>query len=219
MRLILALALLAPAVSAQTPLGGVADALGGRERLDELTTVVTRSRVRAPLGSRTVRVRSVQSVVLPDAARWDTGQGRAARSVAISGDTLRTLGAEARLLGASATIQARQSLWLDPLVLAVRRREIQAQRLGPDLLRLTVPDFPEAVVLRLNADRRPELLTTFRQRDGRREYLEVRYADYRVVQGVAVPHRVTQAVAGVETGTATVQSVRLGQPLEPATFR
>ncbi len=217
LRLALLVSVAAPAVAAQTPLGAVADALGGRERIDALTTLVTQSRIRAPLGNRRVRVASVWSVRLPDAARWDVGRGAAARSVALVGDTLRAIGGGA--LGAEAAAHARQSLWLDPVVLAARRREVLAQRLGPDLLRLTVPGFPEAVLLRLDADRRPEALSTFRRRDGRREYLEVRYSDYRVVDGIAIPHRVAQAAAGVETGVTAVQSVRLGQPLEDAAFR
>ena len=216
---VLIIATASGAAQAQSPLRSVADALGGTERIDAIETLQTRLATRVPLAGRTVEVRSTVSVRLPSAARWDVGVGAGTSSIVVSADSVISLSAPGRIRAADARL-ARQSLWLDPVVLAARRGEVRVERLGPELLRLTVPDFPEPVLLRLGAERRPALLSTFRPGgSGRqREYLEVRYADYRVVDGVAVPHRITQAVAGVETGTSTVRSVRFNVALDLAMF-
>ncbi len=201
MRAVLLLALVSMALraEAQSPLRSVADALGGTERIDAVETIQTQITTRARLAGRTVEVRSTVSMRLPDAGRWDAVFGTGTRSVIVRADSVIAVGGTARISDADALL-ARQSLWLDPVVLAARRGEVRAVRLGPELLRLTIPDFPEPVLLRLDDERRPALLTTFRQRasdgvsqrgDGRREYLEVRYSDYREVDGlaVAISHR------------------------------
>lgn len=220
--LALLIAVASAAAQAQSPLQLVADALGGAERVDAVETIQTQLATRTRLAGRAVTVRSTVSVRLPDAGRWDVKLGAGTRSVVVRADSVFALGRGSTRVGDADARRARQGLWLDPVVLAARRSEVRADRLGPQLLRLTVPAFPEPVLLRLDADGRPALLSTFRdgssQPGGGREYLEVRYSDYRVVDGVAVPHRVTQAVAGAETGVSTVRTVRLNAELGQATF-
>ena len=218
LRLLVAVLALAPAASgvlgAQGPLDAVADALGGRERIDGLTTMVVRSRTAVPLGGRRVTVRSAVSVRFPGLARWSVTTGGAPRVVVARPDGVTALGDPARGVSPRQAAAVRQALWLDPVVLAVRRAEVEAQAAGPSLLRLAVPSFPEPVLLRLDDAGRPALATTFRPAaSGGREYVEVRYEDYRTVDGVAVPHRVVQAVGGVETGATTVGSVAFGAAL------
>ena len=220
--LVLLAALASAAAQAQSPLESVADALGGADRLDAVETIRTQLTTRTRLAGRAVTIRSTVSVRLPDAGRWDVRLGAGTRSVVVRGDSVLAPGAGSSRVGDADARRARQGLWLDPVVLAARRSEVRGERLGPKLLRLTVPTFPEPVLLRLDADGRPALLSTFRdgssQPGSGREYLEVRYSDYRVVDGVAIPHRVAQAVAGAETGVSTVRAVRVNAELGPATF-
>ena len=185
-------------------LGCLADALGGAERVDRLRHFAMETVTTAPLGGAEATVAGTFTYD-GGASRWEVG-GRTVRvgpgPAAVSlpsgpaGDAAQAL---------------RQSAWLVLPVLLSRRREVGVEGACRDgLLRLSVPAFPEPLVVQLDADARPRLVSTFVRRDGRRVYLAVRYGDYREVEGLWVPLRMSQAVGGAPTGetrarTATVR--------------
>lgn len=204
----MALALVAP-VAAQSPLDAVADSLGGAGAVDAVSSITTRLRGQADLAGRAVRIRVVRTVTLPDRARIDVRIGGTGQTLEIGPDSSVVRGEPGRRLRPAEEVAGRQSVWLDPFVLVARRREVTVERLDADLLRLSVPSFPEPVLLRLGPEGWPRLLSTFRSTGEAREYLEVRYTDYREVDGLMHPHHTEQAVGGVVTGTVTVESVRL----------
>ncbi|MGB3545030.1 hypothetical protein, partial [Rubrivirga sp.] len=104
MRLAL-LVLLAGAASAQSPLDAVADALGGRDRIDALESLVIASRVDAPIGGRDRVLRSTMTLRLPDATRWDVRvAGRTRTVVLTSRAAFSVLEGEARPLSLEAEL-------------------------------------------------------------------------------------------------------------------
>lgn len=221
MRGVLLIPLLAVAAFAQpaAPLDAVADALGGQDRIDALRTVRVESRTQTSLGGGSRTVRSALDLALPDTARWTVRLGGAAQTTWMVGATAMTaVGDSVRVLPEAARRQAEGALWLHPLVLAARRRELASEWLADDLLRVVVPGREEPLLVGLNADGRPSRITTFRRRGGRRDYVEVVLRDYREVDGVFVPHRIRQAVRGVLTGEETVSSVQFGLPLAGVPF-
>ncbi len=219
----LLLLLLATAVAAQPadpdPLATLADALGGRDRVDAIDTIRRRTRTRATVGATALDVRTTVEVQLPDAARWTVRAPGPARVTWVDGaEGAVVAGGETRLLPDGAAAEAGAALWFDPLVLAARRAEVTAESLGPALVRVDVPGRRDPLIIGLNADGRPARITTFRRHSGRRDYVEVVLRDYREVGGVFVPHLVRQAIGGVVTGEETVREVRLGVALEGAPF-
>ncbi|WP_420454483.1 hypothetical protein [Rubrivirga sp.] len=223
MRVLLLFPFLAAVALAQPadpdPLATVADALGGRDRVDAIDTIRRRSRTRTTLGERTLDVRATVEVRLPDAARWTVRAPGPARITWVDGDEGGVVGGgEARPLPEASAAAAGAALWFDPLVLAARRDEVTAESLGPALLRVDVPGRRDPLIVGLNAAGRPARITTFRRHEGRRDYVEVVLRDYREVGGVFVPHLVRQAVGGVVTGEETVREVRLGVDLAGAPF-
>ncbi|PAP76895.1 hypothetical protein [Rubrivirga marina] len=216
---VLAFALSASAAAQPDPLAALADALGGRARIDAVETLEVRSRTRATVGEATVTVRSTLAVEFPDAARWTAKTDGPERATWLDGEAGRVAaGDSVRALPEAAVDALQAALWLRPLVLAARRAELSAEALGADLLRVDVPGRRDPLIIGLDDAGRPARITTFRRQGGRREYVEVVLRDYREVDGVFVPHRVRQAVGGVVTGVTTVESVRLGAALEGAPF-
>ena len=221
MRRLLLLPLLTVAAAAQplAPLDAVADALGGRDRIDALRTVRVESQTQASLGGASRTVRSALDLALPDTVRWTVRLGGVPQTTWMVGTTAAAVvGDSVRILPEAARRQAEGALWLHPLVLAARRRDLGAEWLADDLLRVVVPGRDEPLLVGLNADGRPARITTFRRRAGRRDYVEVVLRDYREVDGVFVPHRIRQAVRGVLTGEETVSSVRFGLPVTGLPF-
>ena len=221
MRRLLLLPLLTVAAVAQplAPLDAVADALGGRDRIDALRTVRLESQTRAPLGGASRTVRSSLDLALPDTARWTVRLGGVPQTTWMIGTTATAVvGDSVRVLPEAARRLAEGALWLHPLVLAARRRDLRAEWLADDLLRVFVPGREEPLLIGLNADGRPSRITTFRRRAGRRDYVEVVLRDYREVEGVFTPHRIRQAVRGVVTGEEIVSAVRFGLPLTGPPF-
>ncbi len=49
-------------------------------------------------------------------------------------------------------------------------------------------------------------------------YIAVRLSDYREVDGLMVPHQVTQTVSGVKTGSLSLDRVEVDGDVPPATF-
>ena len=196
MRRLLLLPLLTVAAAAQplAPLDAVADALGGRDRIDALRTVRVESQTQASLGGASRTVRSALDLALPDTVRWTVRLGGVPQTTWMVGTTA------AAVVGDSV------------------RRDLGAEWLADDLLRVVVPGRDEPLLVGLNADGRPARITTFRRRAGRRDYVEVVLRDYREVDGVFVPHRIRQAVRGVLTGEETVSSVRFGLPVTGLPF-
>ena len=217
---VLALALAAAATAQPDPLAAVADALGGRDRIDAVETVAVRTRTRATIGGETAVVRATVEIRLPDAARWTAGVGDATRVTWVEGDAgSLAVGDSVRALPEAAVDALRAALWLRPLVLAARRADVTAETLAEDLLRVEVPGRRDPLLVGLDEAGRPARITTFRLVGGERQYVEVVLRDYRAVDGVYVPHRVRQAVGGVVTGEATVQSVRLDGDLSGPPFQ
>ena len=217
---VLALALAAAATAQPDPLAAVADALGGRDRIDAVETVAVRTRTRAAVGGETAVVRATVEIRLPDAARWTAGVGDATRVTWVEGDAgSLAVGDSVRALPEAAVDALRAALWLRPLVLAARRADVTAETLAEDLLRVEVPGRRDPLLVGLDDAGRPARITTFRLVGGERQYVEVVLRDYRAVDGVYVPHRVRQAVGGVVTGEATVQSVRFGGALSGPPFQ
>lgn len=216
---VLALALAASASAQPDPLADMADALGGRGRVDAVGTVEVRSRTRARVADEDVTVRSTLALRLPDAARWTARAGSPERVTWLDGEAAWVADAGAvRALPEAAADALQAALWLRPLVLAARRDELSAEALGVDLVRVDVPGRRDPLIVGLDEAGRPRRITTFRRQGGRREYVEVVLRDYREVEGVFVPHRVRQAVGGVVTGDTTVESVRLGGALAGPPF-
>ncbi len=204
MRAALLLALLATAAHAQSPLDAVAGALGLGP---EVVSVEVRAETRATLAGAEVAIPS-RRTLRRQSARWRSTLGGQARVVtltergAVSGE-----GEGAVALAPSAAAEVRAALWLDPLALVLRRHQLTVRDLGGGLLRVRAPRLAEAVLVKLDAQSRPVRLTTFLVRGGERIYVEVVLADYRTVDGLAVPHRVTLAEGGVVRGTTTVSRV------------
>jgi len=216
---VLALALAASAGAQPDPLGDLADALGGRERVDTVETVEVRSRTRARVGEEDVTVRSTLALRLPDSARWTARADGSERVTWLDGEAGRVVvGDSVRALPEAAVDALQAALWLRPLVLAARRGELSAEALGADLLRVDVPGRRDPLIIGLDEGGRPRRITTFRRQGGRREYVEVVLRDYRAVDGVFVPHRVRQAVGGAVTGETVLESVRLGAALAGPPF-
>jgi hypothetical protein len=223
MRVVFLLPVLALSALAQphadAPLEALAEALGGAGRIDALASARIDSQTRVVVGNDAFDLRSTLDLGFPAAARWTVrlpGQTRVTWIDGIVGATVE--GDSTRALSEAALAQAEGALWLHPLVLAARRAEVTVEQLADDLLRVTVPGRPEALLVGLNGDGRPSRITTFRRRAGRRDYVEVVLRDYREVDGVWVPHRIRQAVRGVLTGEETVRSVAFDVALQGAPF-
>ncbi|WP_412067278.1 hypothetical protein [Rubrivirga sp. IMCC43871] len=200
--LLVGCALLATAASAQAPLDAVALALGVG---DDVVSIEVRAETRATLAGETVVVPS-RRTIRRQTARWRSTLGGEPRVVVLT-ERGALAGEDAVALGPAATAEVRAALWLDPLALALRRRQLTVRDLGGGLLRVRAPRLAEAVLVKLDAQSRPVRLTTFVVRGGARVYVEVVLADYRTVDGLAVPHRVTLAEGGAVQGTTTVRRV------------
>lgn len=208
MRAALVSVLLALSAAAQPaePLDVLADRLGGRDRFDALDSVRVVSRAELLVGERTLQSRSTLALRLPDAAQWDTSLGGRRRVVRLDGARA---SADGIALPDSAGSALRATLWLDPLVLLAGRRELRADWLSETLVQVDVPGEGDAILVGLDAAGRPGRLTTFRDREGRREYVAIQFTDYRDVEGLMLPHRAVQTVAGVKTGTTVVERIDL----------
>ena len=212
MRLLLALALTTAVAAQPAPLDRLADALGGRDRIDALEAVRVTSRARVTLGDRTATA-TTRLTLRPDAARLDAGLGR--QSVVLTpDDAFLRVGDAARDLAPAARARAEHGLWARPLVMAARRSRARAEVLAPGLLRVTPPTGAPLVV-RLDESGRPALVTS-EDADGR--YRAVAYSDYREVGGLWVPHRTEQTTDGVRSATATVTRVETDPDLAPDLF-
>ena len=211
--------LLSLAAAQPDPLADVADALGGRDRVDGIERLAIRTRTRTTVGGETGVVRSTVEVRLPGTARWTARTAGQTRVTWIDGDAGAVVVRDSvRALPDAAADALQAALWLHPVVLVARRDEASAEVLAEDLLRVEVPGRRDPLIVGLDDAGRPARITTFRHVAGERQYVEVVLRDYREVDGVFVPHRVRQAVGGVVTGEATVQSVRVGEPLAGAPF-
>lgn len=203
----LTLLFLASVAQAQSPLDAVAEALGGAAVVDGLASVEVRAATRAQLDGTDTEVRS-RRTLRPRSARWRVTVAGTPRVVSISErGVVAGEGEEAVAVDRAAAAQVRLSLWLDPLALALRRRELTAETLLPGLLRVRVPRLPEPLLVKLGPLGRPARISTFRGAGADRAYIEVLFADYREVEGLAVPHRVTLSEGGVVSGVTTVDRV------------
>ncbi|WP_412062779.1 hypothetical protein [Rubrivirga sp. IMCC45206] len=190
--------------SAQSPLDAVALALGVGA---DVVSVEVRAETRATLAGEAVVVPS-RRTIRRQSARWRSTLGGEPRVVALTErGAVAGEGDDAVALGPSATAEVRAALWLDPIAIALRHRQLTVRDLGSGLLRIRAPRLAEPVLIKLDARARPVRLTTFLARGGDRVYVEVVLADYRVVDGLVVPHRVTLAEGGVVRGTTTVTRV------------
>ncbi|MGB3543218.1 MAG: hypothetical protein WBA11_09865, partial [Rubrivirga sp.] len=187
--------------------------------IDALESVVIASRVDAPIDGRDRVIRSTMTLRLPDATRWDVRVAGRTRSVVLtSRGAFSVLEGESRPLDLEAELAVAADNWLHPLVLAAGRSDVIAVQLSPGLVRVTVDDLEDDILVGLNADGRPDLITTQRRRGGRVDYVAIRYSDYRETDGVMVPRQVIQTVAGVKTGTLSVERVEVDGDLSEALF-
>ena len=183
----------------------LADALGGGDRPGGLAEITLTAVTTATLGERDARVRT-EVAFRPDETVWTVRLGgdrrqttrATADSVIVDGD---------HVLTGEAARHVRQSAWLHPAALALRPGHMTVEGDCGGLLQITLPDFPEPLVVQLDDDGRPTLVSTFRMRGGERVYLSVHYGDYRQSGGVWLPWRATMAEAGVETGRTRVTAV------------
>jgi len=189
----------------------VADALGGAGRFDALRQLTLDMLTEADVDGVTTRTRAQLAVAFPGEARWTVtlADGEQTTTVSEGRVVVAEDEVETELMDEPAHL-VRQSLWLTLPVLLARRTEVAVDGTCDDgLLLVAAPELPEPLVLNLDADGRPSLLSTFRERGGQREYLSVQYADYRHVDGLWLPFRVTQAVGGELTGDTRVERARL----------
>ena len=213
------LLLLASAASAQSPLDAVADALGGRDRIDALEAVVIAAQSDVTFAGQERVVRSVTTMRLPDAMRWDVrARGRTRSVVLLRNRAFSVVDGESQPLALEAEIDAYAESWLHPLVLAARRLEVVATTLSPRLIRVAVDDLEDDVLIGLDDEGRPDLVTTQRRRGERVDYVAVRFSDYREHDGVWFPHRIVQTVSGSKTGTSRVDRIEVGPELAPTVF-
>ena len=159
------------------------------------------------------------TVRLPDATRWDVRVAGRTRSVVLTPrGAFSVLEGEATPLDLEAELAVAADSWLHPLVLAARRSEVVATELSPGLIRVEIDDLEDDLLVGLNADGRPDLITTQRRHGGRVDYVAVRFSDYRETNGVVIPRQVVQTVAGVKTGTLTVERVEVDGDVPEALF-
>ena len=191
------------------------DGLGGADRIDALREVVLDATTEARLADRDTRTRT-RVVLRPDETAWTVRPGtRRAQTTRATPDSVTVrpgglrLGGDVGTLAGEPARRVRQSAWLHPTALALRRDHAEAEEgEGCDgVLQVAVPDFPEPLVIQLDDDGRPRLLSTFRQRGGERVYLSVHYADYRETDGLWTPRQMVVAEGGVETGRTRVTEV------------
>ena len=201
------LLLLCAGASAQSGLDCLVDGLGGADRLDAVRELVLDATTDARLAGRDTGTRT-RVAIRPDETVWTVGPGaRRGQTTRAARDSVRLGGGAGALTGEPAR-RVRQAAWLHPAVLALRRAEVEAAEGSCDgVLQVTVPDFPEPLVIQLDESGRPLLLSTFRQRGAERVYLSVQYRDYRETDGVWVPRQMTLAEGGVQTGRTRITGV------------
>ncbi|MEM0962364.1 MAG: hypothetical protein AAGK21_07530 [Bacteroidota bacterium] len=200
------------------PLADLAERLDA-QALTEASSVRITSRAALPDGDRRLRTRSVFSISSDRAARWEVTAGDATRTVWVTAtDAASVVGDSATAMGESARQQVLDAMWLDPVVLLMRSWEVDAQALTDDLIQVEVPGRRHPVLIGLNASGLPVRITSLRDRGAKRQYVAVRFSDFRRVDGMLLPFRAVQTVDGKTTGEVTIERIDLDERLAGVPF-
>jgi zinc protease len=213
-------------MAANAMLDKATDAVGGLQKLRDLTSYQQTATMQMPQG-QSVKVRL--TVVLPDKVHQELTSAVGTTAIVVTPDTSFLKGPQGTMpLPESQRAMVEREAWYDPLLVLVARGRpgFKAVHTGKGTVGETTVQLVEVtrnddtVTLGIDGATGRILSMSYRGMDpsGAPAAIEQRFDDFRTVDGYTVPFKITSTIDGKPGPAATIQTVAVNAKVDPGLF-